>query len=195
MSLSPSPSAIDKMMPIVATGPAHAAACAAKRSLAQKPARSVAAARPAATRRRAAGSLRIVAASAASFGSSAGGELACKSLRTYQTDMHPELCRFGCSSCPGDSDQVNVFPRFKERDPYRILGVDKDVSTPVLRTSPPSLLANCSPSQRICFYFQATYEEIQEARNFLVNEHKVREGDGVSSRQTVGGFRWRLRNS
>lgn len=75
---------------------------------------------------------------------------------------------------------MNVFPRFKERDPYRVLGVDRDVSPlgerafSKERGFAPQCIGMTPCGRPPCP--QATYEEIQEARNFLVNEHKVPDG-------------------
>lgn len=84
----------------------------------------------------------------------------------------------------GGEGEVNVFPRFKERDPYRVLGVDKDVRSPsacthMRRAAMVRMQRRLSRSP--CA--QATYEEIQEARNFLVNEHRVRRRFPSASRR------------
>jgi hypothetical protein len=73
---------------------------------------------------------------------------------------------------------VNVFPRFKERDPYRVLGVDREAR----RCARRHRLLRCRIARRAAprrvrppprLALQATYEEIQEARNYLVTEHKA----------------------
>jgi len=70
------------------------------------------------------------------------------------------VCMADAAAAPGgesfDEYAVVVFPRTKERDVWRRLGVSKE----------------------------ATYEEIQEARNYLVNEHKTHP-EGVEAIETA----------
>lgn len=125
------------------------------------------------------GAVRPLAAAAASFGGEGAGgrQPSVKGLSA----LIARLTADACASSVG-FPTLKVFPRLKERDPYRLLGVDKEARAPCAaqrtqRHTLPLAAAAADPGPltrpRAWPCVQATYEEIQSARNFLVEEHKV----------------------